>query len=394
MTIRILVLSFYYEPDLCAGSFRNTAIVRALSKKLSRSVEIDVITTLPNRYHGYRVSAPEKVLEGNIHIQRVALPSHKSGVFDQARSYLIYTWRVLRATRSKNYDVVFASSSRLMTAVLGAFVARRVRARLYLDVRDIFTDTIADLYAKSPVRFLLPLFRKLETCSIHSATRVNLLSPAFVDHFKKIDSSKTYRVFTNGIDEEVLEIVRQHGSSLNVKKEILYAGNIGAGQGLHLIIPRLAEEISSDWVIRIIGDGGQLLQLKESVSGMDNVIIEPPMERLELLKRYQNASVLLLHLNEHKAFEKVLPSKIFEYAATGKPILAGVGGYSAKFLSIEVDNVGIFPPGDLEACVRAMKKLKLESRPREEFIRKYSRALISDKLAEDILSCTSFKMKD
>jgi len=32
-----------------------------------------------------------------------------------------------------------------------------------------------------------------------------------------------------------------------------------------------------------------------------------------------DADVLFLHLNAYKAFEKVLPSKIFEYAATGRP---------------------------------------------------------------------------
>ena len=43
-------------------------------------------------------------------------------------------------------------------------------------------------------------------------------------------------------------------------------------------------------------------------------------------------SILFIHLNAYPAFEKVLPSKIFEYAATGKPILAGVSGYSADFI--------------------------------------------------------------
>ena len=32
-----------------------------------------------------------------------------------------------------------------MTAALGAWIARRKRARLYLDIRDIFVDTIGDM---------------------------------------------------------------------------------------------------------------------------------------------------------------------------------------------------------------------------------------------------------
>ena len=48
-----------------------------------------------------------------------------------------------------------------------------------------------------------------------------------------------------------------------------------------------------------------------------------------------STDVLFLHLNDYSAFRKVIPSKIFEYAATGKPIVAGVSGYAAEFLRHE-----------------------------------------------------------
>jgi len=53
MTTRILLLSFYYPPDLAAGSFRMEALVQALLKESSNNVQIDVITTQPNRYIAY-----------------------------------------------------------------------------------------------------------------------------------------------------------------------------------------------------------------------------------------------------------------------------------------------------------------------------------------------------
>jgi hypothetical protein len=46
--MRLLVLSFYYQPDLGAGSFRTTALVRAL-REHTPSTMVDVVTTLPNR---------------------------------------------------------------------------------------------------------------------------------------------------------------------------------------------------------------------------------------------------------------------------------------------------------------------------------------------------------
>jgi hypothetical protein len=60
----------------------------------------------------------------------------------------------MRHVANRDYDLVLATSSRLMTAALGALIARRKRARLYLDIRDIFVDTIGDV---SPGPLALPL---------------------------------------------------------------------------------------------------------------------------------------------------------------------------------------------------------------------------------------------
>jgi hypothetical protein len=53
MTMRILLLSFYYQPDLCAGSFRATAMVKALLKRLPAGAHLEIVTTAPNRYVSY-----------------------------------------------------------------------------------------------------------------------------------------------------------------------------------------------------------------------------------------------------------------------------------------------------------------------------------------------------
>src|SRR5687768_13750664 len=129
--MRLLVLSFYFPPDLSAGSFRNSALVAALESQLSPSDTIDVLTTLPNRYHDFAVDAPAEEQRGRVRIRRIALPSHKSGVADQSRAFVHFGRQVLAAVKNERYDLVYASSSRLFTATLGALVARRVRAPLY-----------------------------------------------------------------------------------------------------------------------------------------------------------------------------------------------------------------------------------------------------------------------
>lgn len=104
-----------------------------------------------------------------------------------------------------------------------------------------------------------------------------------------------------------------------------------------------------------------------------------------MIEVYLSADILFLHLNDYSAFEKVLPSKIFEYAATGKPILAGVSGYAAEFIKSEVSNAEVFYPGDHKGAVEALNKLEFAHTDRSAFIGKYTRANIMKDMSNSIV---------
>ncbi|MFK5151239.1 hypothetical protein ACI4CU_28200, partial [Klebsiella pneumoniae] len=80
---------------------------------------IDVITTVPNRYSSFSAEAKQDEHEGNLRIRRIILPSHKSGFIDQIKAFYHYYREVRKKIRYIEYDLVFASSSRLFTAYLG-----------------------------------------------------------------------------------------------------------------------------------------------------------------------------------------------------------------------------------------------------------------------------------
>jgi glycosyltransferase involved in cell wall biosynthesis len=389
--VRILVLTFYYRPDLSAGSFRVSALVDDLRAIAPPGTGIDVVTTLPNRYHSFSVDAPEREETAGVSIRRIKLSTHKSGMVDQSRAFLTFQRGAMRAVSKKQYDVVFATSSRLMTAALGARIARRVRAPLYLDIRDIFVDTIKDVSPRVSTA-LEPIFSMIERRTIQAASTVNLVSPGFAEYFRHRYPAQRFTCFTNGIDDEFVAAAATTESSAPRDPrhpiEILYAGNIGEGQGLQSIIPQLASRMGESVRFTIIGDGGRRVALELAIAalGVTNVELRPPIGRSALIDAYRSADILFLHLNDYDAFKKVLPSKIFEYAAMGKPILAGIAGYSATFVRTEVENAGVFAPCDVEGAIRAFDSLTLRSAPRTEFLAKYGRAEISRRMAEDILA--------
>jgi len=391
--LKILILSFYFRPDLSACSFRTTALVESLVALAPAGLQIDVITTLPNRYKSFSPEAPETERLQGVSISRIALPDHQSGMLDQSRAFWTFARAATRMVARRDYDIAFATSSRLMTAVLGAWITRRRETRLYLDIRDIFVETIRDVAPRIVSLLGKPVFSALERWTIRRADKVNLVSPGFADYFSARYPEQEFSYFTNGIDSEFLDSASKDVSVPGGERgagvlSVVYAGNIGEGQGLHAIVPEIARLMEPRVHFRIIGDGGRkgALEVALSAAGATNVEIHPPVNRTELIAAYREADVLFLHLNDHQAFTRVLPSKFFEYAAMGKPIWAGVSGYAAEFARSEIPNSAVFHPCDAEAAVRAFGALVIEDTLRDDFLQKYARENVSREMAEYILA--------
>lgn len=387
---RIVYLSFYFSPDLCAGSFRNSPLALELAKQ-AKDVLIDVYTTLPNRYSTFDADAPEFEEFNNLRIHRISLPPHKSGMLDQVFSFLKYYKEVSRLNKGKKADLVFASSSRLFTAFLGYRIARKTKIPLYLDIRDIFVDTMNDVFKSQILKtVVLPVLKFIESITFNYAKHINLISGGFKEYFQKYKKSK-FSFYSNGIDNEFLieNNIALNNYSGSAKKVIVYAGNIGEGQGLHKIVPQTAKLLGDRFEFLIIGDGGtkSLLQKEIEEAGINNVILKNPINRKELQNVYSSADYLFLHLNDYPAFRKVLPSKIFELATFKKPILAGVSGFSAQFIIDEINNSFVFNPCDSKALANHLlnpeENLNID---RSDFIQKFKRSIINEKMATSILN--------
>ena len=387
--MKLLLLSNYFTPDLSAGSFRMQALIEALEPWRAEGLEVELITTRPNRYASLRAEAPAFEDLGWLKVHRIELPSHKSGMADQARAYVHYALGVRKITRTQRWDAVFATSSRLMTAGLGAHIARRLDVPLYLDIRDLFTDNMEELVAGSPIKSLLPVFRMIERRTLGRASRINVVSQGFVSHIQSIAPQAQLTVLTNGIDRMFAESDFTKSSGGGHQPLIVYAGNMGEGQGLHRVVPQVAAKLKGRARFRLIGDGGRKAVLETAIADAElgHVEILPAVPRANLLDHYREADILFLHLNDLDAFRKVLPSKVFEYAATEKPILAGVAGYAAEFLIEHLPDAEVFEPLDADAMTQAIDRL-IESPPsldRSEFHKKFARSQIMEHLAHDII---------
>lgn len=385
---KILYLTFYFEPDICAGSFRNSPLAKELSNQLVNIANVEVFTTLPNRYQSFNAEAPDEEVSANLTIRRIQLPAHKSGLIDQIFAFWKYYRDTLKTTQKEKYDLVFASSSRLFTAFLGYQIARKNAVPLILDIRDLFVDTLSDVLKNRILKaFLLPMLKIVEKRLFNYAIHINLISQGFESYFSKYFNKK-FTYFTNGIDKE---FIHSHDFVEDIPvspKVITYAGNIGEGQGLHKIIPHAAQLLGNNYLFRVIGDGGakELLVAKVKELGITNISIEPPVKRNELLDTYKKSHYLFLHLNDYQAFEKVLPSKIFELGSFPRPMIAGVGGFAHQFLLENIDNLVLFRPTDYKDFVEKLLSFEYKIVRRDEFIDKFNRDNINREMAKMIIS--------
>lgn len=378
--MRVLLLSFYFPPDIGPGAFRSGAWLAALQEQLAPSDEIEVLTTQPNRYASLRAGAPRTQRIGNARITRIPLPGHQSGFIDQSKAFAAFALAVARHLRGQHYDLVCATSSRLMTACLASLVARRCRAPLFLDIRDLFVDTIGDVLPPR-LRGLVPLFRLIERFTFRRAQHINVVSGGFVDYIHARAPGVPTSVVANGIDDLFLDEDFSPTAARSGLRRVLYAGNIGAGQGLDAILPELARRTAGTHEYLVFGDGGAAEALRKAVAGLPNVRLMPPVPREALLAEYREADVLFLHLNDLPAFDKVLPSKLFEYLATGKPVLAGVAGHAAGFLG-GIAGVSVFQPTSAGGALAGLQALHEASYPRTGFIERYRRSSQMRELAE------------
>jgi UDP-N-acetylglucosamine:LPS N-acetylglucosamine transferase len=389
---RIVYLTFYFKPDLCAGSFRNSPLAVELANQAkNKDILIEVYTTLPNRYITFDVDAPEYEELNNLKIHRIALPPHQSGMIDQVFSFLKFYREVTRLNYGKKADLVYASSSRLFTAYLGYRIAKKFKTPLYLDIRDLFVDTIKYVLKNKLFKIIiLPILKFIENKTFNYASHINLISEGFKDYFLNFQHTN-FSYYSNGIDDEfVTNITINKNYNLDNKKIlIVYAGNIGEGQGLHKIIPDAAKLLGPNYEFIIIGDGGNKKILENEIKrlGITNVILNNPISRIELFKFYNKANYLFLHLNDYPAFRNVLPSKIFELATFNKPILAGVSGYSELFIKNNIESSFVFEPCNVNMLVNYLQKpTEHRNIQRIEFVNKFKRSKINSRMAVSILN--------
>jgi len=370
--MHILFFSHYYPPEVNAPATRT---YEHAVRWVRAGHEVTVVTCVPNCpsgvvFEGYRnrLRPQLEVLDG-VRVVRVwTYVAPNAGTVRRILNYLSYMISaVLVAIRLPRPDVVIATSPQFFCGWAGVLLHWLRRVPLVLEIRDIWPDSIETVGAirfRPVLRFLEWLERRMYLAADHVVTvgegyRQNIL--------KKVDLGERISVITNGVD--LKRFVPQgpdarflHQWDLEGAFVCSYVGTIGMAHGLEVVIEAarlLRARGRRDIRFCLVGDGAErarLENLARQAGVSDLVVFTGRQPKEEIPPILASSDACLVHLRPCELFGTVLPSKLFEIMAMGRPIILGVNGQARDIVRQAEAGVEI-EPGSAQGLAEAVERL-------------------------------------
>jgi len=149
---------------------------------------------------------------------------------------------------------------------------------------------------------------------------------------------------------------------------VTYTGTIGMAHGLGTVLQaaRLLETSLPRVKFFVVGDGAELAALKARArdARQSNVEFTGQLPRASIADVLAASDITLVTLKPAETFKAVLPSKMFEAMAAGKPIVLAVEGEAKRVLERAQAGLPV-PPGDAVELARAIATLAQKPHLRE-----------------------------
>lgn len=364
--LKVLIVAQYFPPDITAAAFRMYDTACLLE---DRGHEVQVITAYPHR----SLVKDSSLVDYDSRISRVwrtrVSPLNGGRFWDYIRHYSSFmvgsSWLGSRRRLSRwKPDVIWASSPPLFVGLSGAVLSRLFGVPLVLDVRDIWPASAVGTGQLSQGGRAYRIGTRMEQYVYDKAAHITCVARPMQEYIRSRTKTPVSIVYNGTMACDIVE----SGSNLCSQDEhvLLYAGNLGRAQQLDLLIRAWAsvsgQNGASRWMVRLLGSGaseGYLRELAVDLGVADRVKFCSPVSRPESIQQMRDAAVLCVSLQANGAFERTIPSKVFDCMAQGKPVLAGIAGEGRRLLESTGANL-CYDPGDQQGLERALHRLMRE----------------------------------
>ncbi|PEU05573.1 glycosyltransferase WbuB [Bacillus cereus] len=331
---KILLITQNFYPEIGSAANRMKNVYLELKGK---GYDVTVLTSdpsYPNR-NLYKDSSYwyDENIEKDIVRIHPKTRKYTRNLFRRLMLYIEVALRLILAIckDKKKYDYVFVSTPSIFIAVAGMFAKRKMKAKLILDVRDLWPESLIGI-GFFDKKWILKFAYKLEYKMYHAADEIIINSRGFFPYItSKGIVPNRISFMPNSLTEEELSIVPKKNNSDQVT--VIYTGNIGLAQDIKKLIS-IAEYLKEyeNISVKIIGYGYQKNDIGESIEAkhLSNIQLIKPQNRKDTLAEIAAADIAYVSLVEKDVFKKVLPGKVMDYMSMRKPIVADVAGYAKE----------------------------------------------------------------
>ena len=386
--MKILFLTHYFPPE---GNAPASRVYEMCRRWVAAGHQVQVITCAPNVptgvvYDGYKNRLKQKEVVDGIEVTRVwTYIAANKGTLRRIMNFLSYMFSaIFWGLFAKKPDVIIATSPQFFCGWAGVILSKLRRRKFILEIRDIWPESIVAVGAMQNSR-MLKVLEWLEIKMYAAADHIVTVGEGYSQKLieKNVDAEKI-SVVMNGVDTELFSPMERDESlqkkwGLDGKFICSYVGTVGMACGLEVMIEaarKLKQKGRDDIAFLIVGDGARRDELQKMATEhqLDNVVFTGRQDKSLMPNFLSISDACLVHLKNTELFKTVMPSKIFEAAGMGKPIIIGVAGFATKIVNKANAGIAIEPENHdqlidaLETLADDPEKANKYARDRHEYI--------------------------
>jgi len=366
--MNILIITQHFPPE--KGAVRR--LFEFARYFAQQGEHVSVMTAIPNYPDGV---VPQKYRGHFYYVEQMdGIKVYRSYVLPASNRYpgkrmvgfiIFLITTVINSFRLKGrYDLVLASSPPVTSPVVGWLLSKLKRAKFIIEIRDLqpesseeFGNLKQSIFTRLLKKFMHALYRKAEL--IISAT------DGITEYMKAMGYPPTrIRTIKSGVDDVFLDI-----NSNGLRKKfgwegkflVLYVGTLGWAHSLETVIETARLLVDHPDIYFVFAGDGQKKGVLEGMVrdyGLKNVSFIG-LQPLESIPYFLQASdVLVESLRDVPITKGTFPCKLFEYMASGKPIVFGARDGEAVHELERAGGALWFPTDDPERLCELVLKIK------------------------------------
>lgn len=366
--MKILIVSQYYYPE----QFQINEIAPELVK---RGHDVTVLCGVPNYpkgvvYNGYATKNERLQAEAEYFRQTGVKVMHCNQIprghnpLQLILNYISFVHnsravvqKMVAHERAK-YDIVLGYQLSPITSMYAALEYKKLTGVPVV----YYTLDLWPVSAQSQIHNTKnPLYRLVARMSRQlyaGADKILVTSRPFIDYLHDVNNISFDRMayLPQHAGEEMLDMDLR--AEENGIADFMFAGNIGAGQRIDVIVA--AARILGprpDYRIHIVGDGSKRKELEAEVVAeglQDNVVFYGNQKRADMPSFYKKADALLITLRGNNEVGNTMPGKMQMYMTTGKPVFGAINGAANEVIN-ESRCGSCVRAGDAEGLAAIMK---------------------------------------